>query len=130
MNNTNIISDYMNDTEFTPKKTEGALNVALNILDKWSLSDDEKHKILGLTQSSTAINVSDIASSASTELQFRLSIIIGLKGDLRAATSSNELMSNWLKRPLSNGETPLEVLSSDDYDKMLSLRARAKSLAW
>lgn len=47
MSNTDIIQRCTDSFEATPEKTEKGLNVALNILDKWSFDADEKMRRLG-----------------------------------------------------------------------------------
>ncbi|MGM7318418.1 hypothetical protein [Idiomarina sp. ST10R2A5] len=128
MTDSNIVNEYTEGLEFTPEKTEKALNVAFNILDKWSFNDTEKRATLGLSDTVSLDNKSVIAKAAGIKLQFRLSIIIGLYADLKILSSSHEPMIAWLRRPLSNGKVPINVLMSDNYPEMLNLRRAAKNL--
>lgn len=128
MTDSNIVNEYTEGLEFTPEKTEKALNVAFNILDKWSFNDTEKRAALGLSDTMPLDNKAAIAEVADINLQFRLSIIIGLYADLKSLSASHEPMIAWLRRPLPNGLVPMNVLMSDDYPQMLNLRAALKSL--
>ena len=128
MTDSNIVNEYTEGLEFTPEKTEKALNVAFNILDKWSFNDAEKRAALGLSDTMPLDNKVAIAEAADIKRQFRLSIIIGLYADLKTLSASHELMMEWLRRPLPSGQVPMNVLMSADYPKMLDLRAAAKSL--
>ena len=128
MTDSNIVNKYTEGLEFTPEKTEKALNVAFNILDKCSFNDAEKRATLGLSDTVSLDNKSVIAEASDIKLQFRLSIIIGLYADLKILSSSHEPMIAWLRRPLSNGKVPINVLMSDNYPEMLNLRRTAKSL--
>ncbi|MBT43522.1 MAG: hypothetical protein CMF12_13500 [Idiomarina sp.] len=128
MTDSNIVNKYTEGLEFTPEKTEKALNVAFNILDKWSFNDAEKRATLGLSDTVSLDDKSVIAEASDIKLQFRLSIIIGLYADLKILSSSHEPMIAWLQRPLPNGKVPIDVLMSDNYPEMLNLRRTAKSL--
>lgn len=128
MTDSNIVNEYTEGLEFTPEKTEKALNVAFNILDKWSFNDAEKRATLGLSDTVSLDNKSVIAEASDIKRQFRLSIIIGLYADLKILSSSHEPMIAWLRRPLPNGKVPIDVLMSDNYPEMLNLRRAAKSL--
>ncbi len=127
---TDIIQRRTDSFEATPEKTEKGLNVALNILDKWSFDADEKNAALGLPKDVDLADRASIVKAADNELHFRLSIIIGLWADLRAVTSSAEIMTGWLKRPLPDGRFPKDILMSNDCQEMLNLRSVAKSLAF
>lgn len=128
MTDSNIVNKYTEGLEFTPEKTEKALNVAFNILDKWSFNDAEKRATLGLSDTVSLDDKSVIAEASDIKLQFRLSIIIGLYADLKILSSSHEPTIAWLRRPLLNGKVPINVLMSDNYPEMLNLRRTAKSL--
>ncbi|MGM0429764.1 MAG: hypothetical protein ACQEQ2_05645 [Pseudomonadota bacterium] len=130
MNNADIIRRYTDGFEATPEKTEKGLNVALNILDKWLFNTDEKSAVLGLPEGMGVEDRTSIVKTADNELHFRLSIIIGLWVDLRAVTSSAEIMTGWLRRPLPDGRIPKDILMSNDCQEMLNLRSVAKSLAF
>jgi len=126
----NILDEYTRGITFTSKKTQKALNIAFNIMDKWALSADEQRAILSLSEEASLDKHADIAADASKELQFRSSIIIGLYADLKIVPPSPELMSNWLRKTRADGETPINALMSDEYQQMLNLRASAKSLRY
>ncbi|PTC00656.1 hypothetical protein C9975_06310 [Thalassospira xiamenensis] len=118
------VLEPIRDSNPTPDKCRQALKIALNVLDRWDLSEEQRLGSLGLN------NEAELADYMSSEvvfpdvLNFRISIIIGLHADLKRLFLQKQHQRQWMvnkHKSLSN-QSPVDVLCSDDLVEIRRLR--------
>lgn len=116
----------------TPEKSRVAFKIGLNILCAWELDSKQRFAVLGIKEPTDLKFYLETKESFSDELQFRLSIIIGLHADLKRLFLQKQQRQEWMTHPHAslNGKSPIDILSSGNHDDILNLRQRLKSFMY
>lgn len=120
------------NANLTPEKSQIAFKVALNILDSWELDSEQKRAVLGLPEEADLNCYLETRESFSNDLQFRLSIIIGLHADLKKLFLQKQQCCEWMTHSHTSlkEKSPIEILSSGTFEDMLGLRQKLKSFMY
>ncbi len=110
-----------------------AFRVALNILEKWKCSAEQKQHILGLTRSTFFKYQSNCDSAKLTHDQIeRISYVLNIHQTLGMVFSNPENRYGFMKmvnhNPYFNGKTPLELIASGSFGVLYEVFKRIDAM--
>jgi len=94
-----------------------ALKVALNLLNKWNCTEQEKQSILGVGRSTLHKYQADPYSARMTpDLIERISYLLNIHSSLRILFENKENIYGFVRMPNNNyffnGSTPMDIMSN------------------
>lgn len=109
------------------KKREVALKAFFNIMDLWSVTDDQAQILLGHINHSTFYNWKRTHYGQLTHDQLcRISLILGIYKSLQILFPDTESADSWIKKsnkaPIFSGRSALEIMLSGNYEDLVFLR--------
>ncbi|CCN51198.1 conserved hypothetical protein [Vibrio nigripulchritudo MADA3029] len=116
------------------KKTRSTgLKAALNILEKWSLTNQQMMSILGLKKSQFFKAKSDPFSLAvSNDLLERISLVLNIHGVLRTVFNNPELVYGFMTSQNHNtffeGRAPIDVIEGGNFGSLYDVYHRVNAL--
>lgn len=111
-----------------------ALKTAVNILDKWGISDAEKHAIFAIEKPNSNDNTNILAESQllSEGRKTRISYILNIHENLRTLFSNSENVYGFIKlknnNPPFNGLSPLEYILQNPENALAEVDRHLSSL--
>ncbi len=114
-------------------KRQAALKTALNILDKWECSEQEKMTILGIGRSTLHKYQSDPYSArVSHDLLERVSYLLNIHSSLRILFENKDNVYGFVRMPNSNyffnGATPMDIMNSGSVANLYEVNNQITTL--
>jgi hypothetical protein len=127
---THILSNSPNDTRTTYRV---GLKAALNIMEKWGCTTEQKIKILGMKKSAYyKNNVQPEKASLSCDQVERVSYLLNIHAALRIVFDNPENVYGFMSmnndNPFFNGRSPLDVISTGNHGYLYETFKRIDSL--
>ncbi|WP_166251362.1 MbcA/ParS/Xre antitoxin family protein [Marinobacter salicampi] len=104
-----------------------SIPVVLNILDKWSCSEDEKRALLGQLPRSTFYRMQKTPESVKVTLDLadRLSYILNIHAGLRLILTEPESVYSWVRRPNDHvwfqGRSAMDIMKSGRMEDLIDV---------
>ena len=121
------------DTSCKDHKGQVALKVALNILNKWNCSENEKQALLGISKSTLhKYRGNPFSARMTSDLLERISYILNIHAALRIVFDNDENVYGFVRMPNSNyffnGVSPMDIMSKGQVAGLYETHRQIDSL--
>ncbi len=109
------------------------LKVAMNILNKWNCSEQEKMSLLGVSRSTLhKYQNNPFSARVSQDLLERVSYLLNIHSSLRILFENDENVYGFIRMPNSNyyfnGATPMDIMSKGAVGSLYEVHNQINTL--